>query len=47
VVLAISNTSTGNGVTGGGIYPDTLELDHQPQQLREMNVNATQRDAIA
>jgi hypothetical protein len=47
VALTITNTSTGNGVVGGGIYPDSIELDHQPQNLREITVNATQRDAIA
>jgi len=47
VVLSISNTSAGQGVAGGGIYPDSIELDHEPQQLREVNVQATQRDAIA
>lgn len=46
-VQSIGNTSTGQGVTGGGIYPDSLELDHQPQQLREISMEATQRDAIA
>jgi len=47
VVLVITNTSSGQGVNAGGIYPDSIELDHQPQNLREITVNATQRDAIA
>ncbi|HKP92331.1 MAG TPA: hypothetical protein VJS88_00415 [Chthoniobacterales bacterium] len=47
VVLTITNTSTGQGVTGGGIYPDSIELGHEPEQLREVTVNASQRDAIS
>src|ERR1700756_598986 len=42
VVLTITNTSSGQGVSGGGIYPDSIDLDHQPQNLREVTVNATQ-----
>jgi hypothetical protein len=47
VASGFANTTSGQGVTGGGVYPDDIELSHEPQQLREITFNATQRDAIA
>jgi hypothetical protein len=47
VILTITNTSSGNGVATGGIYTDSFQLDHQPKNLREVNVQMTQRDGVA
>jgi hypothetical protein len=48
VVLTVANNaSAGNGVATGGVYSDSIEFDHQAQNLREITVNATQRASIA
>jgi hypothetical protein len=46
-LLSFDNTSTGFGVSQGGIYVDSVELDHQPKQLREITVTMTQLNQIA
>ena len=45
--LTITNPSTGYGVGSGGIYTDSAKVSHQGEQLRELNISATQRAAIA
>jgi len=45
--LTFTNTSTGFGVSSGGIYVDTVELSHQPKQLREVTVTMSQWNQIA
>lgn len=47
VASGFANSTSGQGVTGGGVYPTDIELGHEPQQLRECTFNAEQRDAIA
>ncbi len=47
VALSITNTSSGNGVSGGAQYTDSFELGHEAQQLREVTVSTTQRAAIS
>lgn len=42
-----SEDSTGFGVSQGGIYVDSAEIDHQPKQLREVTVSLTQFNQIA
>ena len=44
--LTITNTSTGQGVSAGLLYVDKVELNHAPKNLREVTVNATQRNLI-
>ena len=44
--LTFENTSTGFGVSEGGIYVDSVEIDHQPKQLREITVSMTQLNQI-
>jgi hypothetical protein len=39
--------STGFGVSQGGSYVDSVEVDHQPKQLREVTVVMTQLNQIA
>ena len=39
--------SAGFGVSQGGAYVDTVEVDHQPKQLREVTVTMTQLNQIA
>jgi hypothetical protein len=46
VALTITNTSAGFGVATGGIYTDSVQIDHQSEQLREITVQATQRASI-
>jgi hypothetical protein len=46
-VLTFNNTSTGFGVSQGGIYVDTVELSHDPKNLREVTVTMTQLNQIA
>src|ERR1043166_7392231 len=41
------NARTGHGVRGGGIYPDDIELGHDPQDLEQITMNSTQRNAIS
>lgn len=47
VVLTIANTNTAHGVGAGGIYPDSVKLSHQGEQLRDIEISATQRHSIA
>ena len=46
VALTLANTSTGNGVSAGGIYCMVPTLDHQGGQLREYSVTAIQKPGI-
>jgi hypothetical protein len=45
--LTFANTSTGFGVSQGGIYVDSVMLDHTPKNLREVTVTMTQLNQIA
>lgn len=47
VALTLANTTTGNGVTAGGIYCEQPTLDHQGGQLREYTVTAIQKPGIS
>ena len=46
VALTLANTTTGNGVSSGGIYCLVPTLDHQGGQLREYSVTAIQKPGI-
>jgi hypothetical protein len=47
VILSITNTSSGNGVSTGGIYTDSFALDHSAKNLREVTAQMTQRDGVS
>jgi hypothetical protein len=46
-VLSFNNTSTGAGVSQGGIYVESVTLDHTPKNLREVTVTMGQLNQIA
>ncbi len=45
--LTFNNTATGAGVSQGGIYVDSVDINHTGGQLREVTVGMTQRNNIA
>jgi hypothetical protein len=44
--LTFANTDSGFGVSQGGIYVETVELSHQPKQLREATITMSQWNQI-
>ncbi len=46
VALTLAGTTTGNGVSAGGIYCMVPTLDHQGGQLEEYSVTAIQKPGI-
>lgn len=45
--LTLANTTSGNGVSSGGIYTTSTSLDHNGGALREFSAEAIQRPGIA
>jgi hypothetical protein len=45
--LTFTNTSSGFGVDTGGIYVDSVTLDHTPKNLREITVTLSQLNQLA
>ncbi len=46
VVVTLADTTTGNGVTSGGIYTMDTSLDAQGEQLRDFSISARQLPGI-
>lgn len=46
VTVSLANTTTGNGVSDGGVYCETTSLDHQAENLREFTLTAEQLPGI-
>lgn len=47
VAVTLANTSTGNGVTAGGIYTSDTTLSHNAGQLQEFSLTAEQMPGIS
>jgi hypothetical protein len=47
VSIAFANLTTGNGVTAGGIYTETVSISHTEKGFREISVTAMQKPGIA
>jgi hypothetical protein len=44
--LTVANTTTGGGVSGGGIYTRTVALEHAAKGMRSITVTAKQNSGI-
>jgi hypothetical protein len=44
--ITLANTSSGNGVTTGGVYADSIQLSHDAEQLQTLTITAEQWPAI-
>ena len=42
VAVTLANLTTGNGVTGGGIYTQNTSFDHTGEQAADFSINAQQ-----
>lgn len=47
VALTLANLTTGNGVSAGGIYTETVSISHSEKGFREITVTALQKPAIS
>ncbi len=47
IALTLSSTTSGNGVTTGGVYTKTTRIRHSGQDFRRLTVTACQYPAIA
>lgn len=46
VVLALNNSTTGNGVSAGGVYTETIGNSHAEKGFLEVSVTALQKPGI-
>lgn len=47
VAVTFANLTTGNGVTAGGVYTETVAISHSEKGFREITVTAMQKPGIS